>query len=119
MADGRNKRKCFDRHRLTHCGDQPKTTSWLEFKSSRQDLTRMLHGKGKSHRAITAARFYGYETLYAQYERGFVSDQYWNNRIVPAVGDWAPVWAKLFATDELSSRRNFMDEIERITAGQD
>jgi hypothetical protein len=70
-------------------------------------------------RAIASARFYDYETLYAQYERGFVSDQYWNNRIVPAVRDWAPVWAKLFATDELSARRNFMGEIERITAGQD
>ena len=24
VAYGRNKHKCFDRHRLTHCGDQPK-----------------------------------------------------------------------------------------------
>ena len=69
-------------------------------------------------RAIASARFYDYETLYAQYERGFVSDDYWNNRIVPAVRDWAPVWAKLFGTDELSSRRRFIDEIKRITAEQ-
>jgi hypothetical protein len=33
--------------------------------------------------------------------------------------NWAPVWAKLFATNELSSRRNFMSEIERIRALQD
>lgn len=69
-------------------------------------------------RAIASARFYDYETLYAQYERGFVSDDYWNNRIVPAVRNWAPVWAKLFGTDELSSRRRFLDEIKRITAEQ-
>ena len=69
-------------------------------------------------RAIASARFYDYETLYAQYERGFVSDDYWNNRIVPAVRDWAPVWAKLFGTDELSSRKSFIDEIKRITAEQ-
>jgi hypothetical protein len=35
--------------------------------------------------SIAAARFYDYETLYAQYERGFVSDEYWSDRIVPAV----------------------------------
>jgi hypothetical protein len=44
-------------------------------------------------RAIASARFYDYETLYAQYERGFVSEEYWNDRIVPAVRNWAPIWA--------------------------
>jgi hypothetical protein len=67
-------------------------------------------------RAIASARFYDYETLYAQYERGFVSEEYWNDRIVPAVRNWAPIWAKLFGLDELSSRRNFIDEIKSITA---
>ena len=69
-------------------------------------------------RAIAVARFYDYETLYAQYERGFVSDEYWNDRIVPAVRNWAPIWEKLFGSNELSSRRNFKDEIRRITAEQ-
>ena len=69
-------------------------------------------------RAIAVARFYDYETLYAQYERGFVSDEYWGERIVPAVRNWAPVWAKLFGSNELASRRSFVDEIERITAEQ-
>jgi hypothetical protein len=69
-------------------------------------------------RAIASARFYDYETLYAQYERGFVSEEYWNDRIVPAVRNWAPIWAKLFRLDELSSRRNFIDEIKSITAEQ-
>ena len=69
-------------------------------------------------RAIASARFYDYETLYAQYERGFVSEEYWNDRIVPAVRNWAPIWAKLFGLDELSSRRNFIDEIKSISAEQ-
>ena len=69
-------------------------------------------------RAIAAARFYDYETLYAQYERGFVSEEYWSDRIVPAVRNWAPVWAKLFGTEGLSSRRSFIEEIKRIAAEQ-
>jgi len=70
-------------------------------------------------RAIASARFYYYETLYAQYKRGFVSDEYWSNRIVPAVRDWAPVWTKLFVNDELSSRRSFTDEIMRFSGEPD
>jgi len=69
-------------------------------------------------RAIAAARFYDYETLYAQYERGFVSEEYWSNRIVPTVRNWAPIWAKLFGADGLSSRQSFKEEITRITAEQ-
>ena len=69
-------------------------------------------------RAIAAARFYDYETVYAQYERGFVSEEYWNERIVPTVRNWAPIWTKLFGTDGLSARQGFKDEIRRITAEQ-
>ncbi len=69
-------------------------------------------------RAIASARFYDYETLYAQYERGFVSEEYWRKRIVPTVRNWAPIWAKLFRTNELASRPSFIDEIKSITAEQ-
>jgi hypothetical protein len=70
-------------------------------------------------RAIAAARFYDYENLHAQYERGFVSEEYWRQRIVPAVHEWAPVWAKLFPADDLSMRQSFKDEITRINAEQE
>ena len=70
-------------------------------------------------RAVASARFYDYETLHAQYERGFVSDEYWEQRVVPAIRNWVPVWAKLFRADELSMRQDFKDEIARISAGQD
>ena len=70
-------------------------------------------------RAIAVARFYDYENLYAQYERGFVSEEYWRQRIVPAIHEWAPVWAKLFPADQLAMRQEFKDEIIRINAQQD
>lgn len=86
---------------------------------SNPDFGRLEPVEMARFRAIAVARFYDYETLYAQYERGFVSEKYWNERIVPAVRDWAPVWAKLFGVDQLSARRGFIDEIKRISAEQD
>lgn len=67
---------------------------------------------------IAAARFYDYENTFAQYQRGFVSEEYWTQRIVPAMRIWAPIWVRLFGADGLSTRREFRDEIERIIAEQ-
>lgn len=86
---------------------------------SNLDLTQLDPVEMERIRAVAAARFYDYETLYAQYERGFVSEEYWQQRIVPAIRNWAPVWAKLFRSDELSVRQDFKDEIARINAEQD
>ena len=86
---------------------------------SNLDLAQLDPVEMQRIRAIAAARFYDYETLYAQYERGFVSDEYWKQRIVPAIRNWAPVWEKLFRTDELSMRQDFKDEIVRINSEQD
>jgi len=86
---------------------------------SNLDLAQLDPVEMQRIRAIAAARFYDYETLYAQYERGFVSEEYWKQRIVPAIRNWAPVWEKLFRTDELSMRQDFKDEIVRINSEQD
>lgn len=83
------------------------------------DLTQLDLVEMQRLRAIAAARFYDYETLYAQYVRGFVSEEYWKQRIVPAIREWAPLWEKLFGTDALAMRQGFKDEIARIKAEQD
>jgi hypothetical protein len=69
-------------------------------------------------RAIASARFYDYETLFAQYERGFVSEEYWHDRVVPAIRNWVPVWETLFGADELSARHEFSNELARIRSDQ-
>ena len=83
------------------------------------DYTQLDPVEMERFRAIAAARFYDYETLYAQYERGFVSEDYWKQRIAPAIRTWAPVWDKLFRTGEISMRQDFKDEIIRINAESD
>ena len=83
---------------------------------SKRDFSQLDPVEMERIRAIAAARFYDYETLFAQYQRGFVSHDYWMERIVPAIRDWAPIWADLFAADELSMRQEFRDEITRATA---
>jgi hypothetical protein len=80
-----------------------------------------LHGKvdrieRERIRAIALARFYDYETLYAQYAWEFVSDEYWSDRVVLAVRALVTVWAKRFSSGELSSRQIFENEIKRIPA---
>jgi len=82
------------------------------------DLTQLDSTEKQRYMAIAAARFYDYENLYAQYQRGFVSEEYWTQRIVPAIRKWAPIWAILFGPDELARRRGFRDEVDRIIKEQ-
>ena len=65
-------------------------------------------------RLMMTARFYDYENLYSQYERGFVSEEYWQERAVPAIRNLAPFWKEIWGPDLLSARRAFKDEIERV-----
>ena len=65
-------------------------------------------------RSMMTARFYDYENLYSQYERGFVSEEYWQARAVPIIRNMAPFWKTIWGPGFLAARRAFKEEIERI-----
>lgn len=65
-------------------------------------------------RRVEAARYWDYENLFAQYEQGFISEEYWRERAIPAIRVAAPVWAELWEPPGLNGRRAFKEEIERI-----
>lgn len=65
------------------------------------------------------ASFYDFETLYFQYKRGLVSQDYWEGRIVPAIIDDAPEWKAVREGDTLLGRKEFTDEVERILIAED
>jgi len=63
---------------------------------------------------IENARYFDYENLYSQYQQGFVSQAYWEERIVPVIQGAAPFWKALWPPDGPVGRRAFKEEIERI-----
>jgi len=65
------------------------------------------------------ASFYDFETLFFQYKRGLVSQDYWEGRIVPAIIDDAPEWKAVRDGDTLLGRKEFTDEVERILIAED
>lgn len=66
------------------------------------------------YRQILEARFYDYENLFGQYKDGFVSQTYWDQRVSPAIAEWAPRWNVTNPPDGPSGRKEFKDEIHRI-----
>jgi hypothetical protein len=65
------------------------------------------------------ASFYDFETLYFQYIRGLVSQDYWEGRIVPAIVEDAPEWKAVLDGDPLQGREEFNDEVERMLIAED
>ena len=66
--------------------------------------------------AMAIARFYDYETLYSQYQRGFVSEAYWQGRIAGPIKDWDKVWVQMFDYDDIAARPEFIAEVLRLRA---
>ena len=60
------------------------------------------------------ARYYDYENLHSQYQEGFFGEEYWEQRIVPAIAEWAPRWIEINPPDGPSGRQAFKDEVRRI-----
>jgi len=65
-------------------------------------------------RMLVTSEFYDFENLYSQYERGFVSEEYWRERIVPTIRRRAVSWQLLYPPDGPIARRAFKDEVKRI-----
>ena len=58
--------------------------------------------------------FWDFENVHAQYQRGLISEEYWNDRIVDAILQDAPGWKATNGGEMLRGRREFVDEVERL-----
>jgi hypothetical protein len=70
-------------------------------------------------RSMLAVSYWDYENLYFQYQRGLVSEEYWNERIVPAIFREGPRFKAAFGESLPAGRKQFNDEIERILNAAD
>ena len=78
------------------------------------DLKKLNPEEYERFQAIAIARFYDYETVFSQYQRGFVSEEYWQGRIVGPIQEWDTIWVKLFNYEDIAAREAFIKEIVRI-----
>lgn len=66
------------------------------------------------YRLFLATSYWDYENLFAQYQRGLVSDEYWESRGIRGILDWAPRWKAAWGEQMLSGRPAFNDEVNRL-----
>jgi hypothetical protein len=67
--------------------------------------------------ALATADIYDMENVFAQYERGLISDEYWQERMVPAIRVRAKLWkarTSLLDGPGAGTRQTFQDEVKRI-----
>ena len=94
-----------------------------DFDSGWQVFQQLTPAEKNRYEAAMIADIYDIENVFAQYERGLISDEYWQERIVPAIRGRAPAWKEvtsLFDGPEAGTRQAFQDEVERIvqTSGE-
>jgi len=66
-------------------------------------------------RLFILTSFWDFENLHAQYQRGLISEDYWNERVVGTILQDAPKWKAATSGRTLpSGRQTFIDEVERI-----
>ena len=63
--------------------------------------------------------YWDYENVYFQYRRGLVSEDYWSERVVPAIIRYAPHWKGVNRGSLPRGRNEFNDEVERILSADD
>ena len=67
--------------------------------------------------SLATADIYDMENVFAQYERGLISDEYWHERVVPAIRARGEIWTSrtsLFDGAGAGTRQSFQDEVARI-----
>ena len=62
--------------------------------------------------AYVSSDFFDFETLFGQYQRGLVSEDYWQERAVAAIRQRGALWKKF--DPFVSTRRAFREEVDRI-----
>lgn len=65
-------------------------------------------------RIFILTSYWDYENLFGQYQRGLISDEYWNERIVVSILQDAPQWIAVTGGRLPSGRREFIEEIKRL-----
>lgn len=58
--------------------------------------------------------FWDFENVHAQYQRGLISEDYCNDRVVDAILQDAPGWKATNGGEMLAGRKEFVDEVERL-----
>jgi len=96
-------------------GDEYQRLSAEEKQASIAEMLGQLNPEdGMRFRFFIFADYWDYENLYAQYRRGLISQEYWEERGISGVLNLAPVW-KASGDGELpGGRKAFNDEIERL-----
>lgn len=66
------------------------------------------------YRLFLATSYWDYENLFAQFQRGLISEEYWRARGAEAILDWAPRWKAAWGEGMLNGRKAFEDEVNRL-----
>jgi len=88
--------------------------SGISFQEMDEHLTP---GEIQQLNTLATADIYDMENVFAQYERGLISDEYWQERMVPAIRVRAEMWktrTSLLDGAGVGTRQTFQDEVERI-----
>jgi len=101
-------------------GEYDDSISAAEYQEQFASVIEMLE-PADQYRIVFASQrsYWDFENLYFQYRRGLVSENYWNERIVPAIVQDAPAWKAISDGNLLGGRKEFNDEVERILSAEE
>jgi hypothetical protein len=69
--------------------------------------------------SFVSRSYWDYENVYFQYQRGLVSEDYWSERVVPAIITYAPQWKGVNGGSLPVGRNEFNDEVERLLSADE